>query len=90
MGDFGGSNGTNQLPWVGWRGSMQKTQNSRRMIWKYARIAENESHEDIFGYILQGQLFAVNQSQYKLMEQYLGSWQVWADGDHGQLAAIPA
>ena len=35
--------GTNQLPWVGWRGSTQKTQNSQRMIWKYAGIAENES-----------------------------------------------
>ena len=41
---FGRSNGTNQLPWVGWRGSMQKTQNSQRMIWKGGRIAENGSH----------------------------------------------
>ena len=30
---FGSHMTTNQLPWVGWRGSMQKTQNSRRMIW---------------------------------------------------------
>ena len=36
-----------QLPWVGWRGSTQKTQNLRRMIWKYAGIAENESTKDL-------------------------------------------
>ena len=39
LANFGGSNGTNQLPWV------QKTQNSGRMIWNSRKIAENGSTE---------------------------------------------
>ena len=31
-------------PWVGWRSSRWKMQNSRRMIWNYSRIVENHIH----------------------------------------------